>query len=191
MPDISWITPKVAIGSEPSASWVSAMRTQGITDVLDLRGEPRAREVAEPELYAGTPIRYHYLPMLDRGGREPVEAYVRGVQIIDCAVRSGGKILVHCAAGISRSPSMVYAYLRSIRESSRAEAWEQIRSRRRVASQQYFDSADAALPQIAPVTDCAPVLQTPSSASDNTTAFVVAGVILLGGLSFWYYRTRR
>lgn len=150
MPDISWVTPRVAVSSNPQPSWVPSMVRQGITDVLDLRGEPAANgeaEIPEPQLYAGTSIRYHYVPMRDNGSRIPAAKYVEGVNVIKQVLASGGKILVHCAAGQSRSPSMVYAYLRS-QGASHDEAWTQIHTARPVAREQYFSSADAALPQI-------------------------------------------
>lgn len=176
MADISWVTSQVALGSEPSASWVPQMIAAGITDVLDLRGEPRANDQPEPELYAGTPITYHYLPMLDRGTPEPASAYVEGVGIIDQVVANGGKILVHCSAGISRSPSMVYAYLRSTGMSA-GDAWNMIQNARSVASQQYFGSADAALPAIA----ASPPPTMPATSGGAGPVLVIGGALLLAG----------
>jgi len=146
MPSWSWITGKIALGSAPSASEVRTMQQQGITDVLDLRGEPRAGETGpRPQMYEGSGIRYHYVGMLDRGGAEPAAKYHEGVGIMTEALSDpAAKILVHCAAGISRSPSMVYAYLLSTGMTP-ASAWNLIHSHRRVASQQYFRWAEAAI----------------------------------------------
>ena len=148
MSDWDWITPQVALGSAPSRSDVPVMQRAGITDVLDLRGEPRQGETGpQPGVYAGTGIQYHYVGMLDRGGTEPVAAYVAGVQAIENAVAQGGKILVHCSAGMYRSPSMVYAYLRATGMSP-SDAWNAITQARPVAQTQYLNSAEAAVPYL-------------------------------------------
>lgn len=143
--DINFITPRIAIGSQPQASWIPAMQRAGITDVLDLRGEPSQNEQPMGALYAGTGIRYFYLPMHDDGRPQPAEVYNRGVQIITTVLAvPGRKILVHCAAGQYRSPSMVYAYLRTIGLSP-AQAWSKIVSHRSAARDQYVSSAEASL----------------------------------------------
>lgn len=170
MADWNWITDRIAIGSEPSRADIPTMLRQGITDVLDLRGEPHQGETGpHPEMYDGTGIRYHYVGMLDRGGAQPAEKYVDGVQTIyDALAQPGAKVLVHCAAGVSRSPSMVYAYLRSAGMSD-ADAWDLIRTHRTVASRQYFDSANRALP-----------LLPHGASSGSMSAFVLGGLVALG-----------
>ena len=145
MADFVWITPRLAIGSVPDASWLPAMRRAGITDVLDLRGEPTAHERPMPEVYDSTGIRYFYLPMLDRGGPQPPSAYQKGVALIRAVLaQPGRKILVHCAAGVSRSPSMAYAYLRSLGQSPQ-EAWNMVTRARPQADDQYVASAEASV----------------------------------------------
>lgn len=149
MADWNWVTPQVALGSAPSPSWLSQMRAQGITDVLDLRGEPLQGETGpQPEMYVGTGIAYHYIPMRDRGGVEPVSVYQQGVQIIEDALsHPNGKILVHCAAGEYRSPSMVYAYLRATGLSP-TDAWNMIVAARPIVNDQYRQYAEAAVPYL-------------------------------------------
>lgn len=140
MRDWNWITDQVAIGSAPKPADIPAMRKQGVTDVLDLRGEPLARE-KRADFYEGSGIRYHYLPMLDRDQPQPLGKYRRGVKIIERALKHGGKIIVHCRMGISRSSSMVYAYLRT-HGFSKSMAWTFITAYRPQADKLYFDSAE-------------------------------------------------
>lgn len=97
----NWITDRIALGPEPGASEVRAMQQQGITDVLDLRGEPRQGESATPGKYAGSGIDYHYLPMLDRGIVATTQAgatskYQQGISVMRSALAKPGKVLVHC-----------------------------------------------------------------------------------------------
>ena len=182
MSDWGWITSRLAVGSEPSRSDIPAMHRAGITDVLDLRGEPRAHETSDEALYVGTGIRYHYVPMLDRGGREPVEKYVEGVQVIlDALARPGTKILTQCAAGENRSPSMAYAYLRAIGFSPQ-DAWDAVKSGRPEATRQYVPSAEAAVPYL------------PRTPSRMDGEGVVLGALLIGGaaafVTYWLFASR-
>lgn len=142
----NWITDRIAIGSGPSPSDVPAMQRDGITDVLDLRGEPRQGETGpQPEMYNGSGIRYHYVGMLDRGGAQPAEKYQEGVQVMyNALTQPNTRVLVQCSAGQYRSPSMVYAYLRSTGMSA-DDAWSEIVTHRPVARQQYFPSVERAL----------------------------------------------
>lgn len=52
----------------------------------------------------------------------------------DCTRRAGGKILVHCEAGISRSPTICMAYLMKTRKFRLEEAFDYIKQRRSLIS---------------------------------------------------------
>lgn len=174
MADWNWVLPNVALGSAPSRSDIPAMQRQGITDVLDLRGEPNAGETGPTDFYAGSGISYHYDPMRDNGSRQPISAYQIGVSVIRDAIARGGKAYVYCAAGEYRSPSMVYAYLRSIGYSPDS-AWSTIRAARPVVQNQYVSSAEAAVPFLG---------QAPSNVGTNLA--IGAIIVGLGGLG-WYF----
>lgn len=53
---------------------------------------------------------------------------------LDCTRRAGGKILVHCEAGISRSPTICMAYLMKMRKFRLEEAFDYIKQRRSLIS---------------------------------------------------------
>lgn len=150
MTDVSWITPHVAVGSAPSASDVPALVRMGVTDVLDLRGEPNAGEAGPyGAQYYGTPINYHYVPMRDNGSTEPTSVYRDGTQVIidALAANPNAKVLIHCAAGQYRSPSMAYAYLR-LTGMSPADAWDAVMAARPQAHTQYRADAERAVQSI-------------------------------------------
>lgn len=176
MADWNWVLPNVALGSAPSRSDIPAMQRQGITDVLDLQGEPNQGQTGPNDFYGGSGISYHYVPMRDNGSRQPISVYQAGVAIIQDAIARGGKALVHCSAGEYRSPSMVYAYLRSIGYSPDA-AWSTIRAARPVVQNQYVADAEAAVPYLG---------QVQAGSSFGTGLAVAAIAVGLGGLG-WYF----
>lgn len=53
---------------------------------------------------------------------------------VDSVEMSGGKVLIHCQAGISRSATICLAYLMSKRKCSLEEAYEYVKERRPVIS---------------------------------------------------------
>jgi len=102
------ITPRLAVGSGVySAVDVDSLEFQGFTHVLDLRGTREGEK-----LYIGRKIDMNCLPSDDDGTPRKWEWLRDGVRFGCHALREGGKLLVHCAAGWHRSPSMAYAILR-------------------------------------------------------------------------------
>ncbi len=62
---------------------------------------------------------------------EPIGDYFeKGCNYIHKAIKSGGAVYVHCFAGISRSPTMVAAYLIRHHNMTATEALDYIRARR-------------------------------------------------------------
>lgn len=56
--------------------------------------------------------------------------FKRCFEFINFAISSGGKVLVHCYAGISRSATVVIAYLMSTQDKSFREAYDFVKSKR-------------------------------------------------------------
>lgn len=54
--------------------------------------------------------------------------------LLDCVREKGGKVLVHCEAGVSRSPTICMAYLMKTKQLHLKEAFEFIKQRRSVIS---------------------------------------------------------
>lgn len=181
MSDWSWVTPRIALGSAPTAADLHNMERQGITDVLDLRGEPNQGETGpQPDMYWGTGIDYHYVPMRDRGGMQPVAVYQQAVAVIqDVMSNPLKKLLLHCAAGQFRSPSVLYAYLRTLGMSP-GDAWSLIRMARPIVQDQYVSSAERAVPYL-------PAAPTGSTGSTIAVAAVLFGLV---GLGLWWDQHR-
>lgn len=54
----------------------------------------------------------------------------KAIEFINKAVSSGGRVLVHCFAGISRSASTVIAYFMATRKMTFLEAFNYVKKRR-------------------------------------------------------------
>jgi len=55
-----------------------------------------------------------------------------GIQFITQAISENGKVLIHCVAGINRSPTMTVAYLMKEKNMELKIAFEHVRERRRI-----------------------------------------------------------
>jgi protein-tyrosine phosphatase len=117
---IDFITEDLAVASLGVASDLEVLIRHGIRAVVDAsnrEGNPR---------FPG--IRYYPVPIDDPDERL-LEFLPGAVAFIDDARRSGA-VLLHCVAGISRSPALAICYLYERHSLSLAAAARQVRARR-------------------------------------------------------------
>ena len=115
----------IFIGGARAAS-ADALAARRITCVINA-----AREVWMPQIEGVSIIR---LDMADNPAFNPNDAWRRGFNAIVDARKSGQHVLVHCAAGISRSASVVAAYLMAGHQMTLVDALRLMKSRRPVVS---------------------------------------------------------
>ncbi len=75
---------------------------------------------------------WHHFPMDDAATQDISQFFLPVCQILDKATQEGKRVLVHCAAGVSRSPTLVIAYMMWSQKMTRKEAFEYVSSRRPV-----------------------------------------------------------
>jgi len=104
-PDAAEVVPGLWVGSAPSRGQVRRLIASGITSVVDLRseGDPGGSWWAETIVYARFPLRDHAAPSSD-------ELEEAGRMVADL-MRQGDTVLVHCHAGLERSPTVACAAL--------------------------------------------------------------------------------
>jgi hypothetical protein len=142
--DHHWVTERIAVGSAVvTAEHVKALVADGVTHVLDCR----LAEGGEV-LYGGTSIRYLANPTADDGKSKPDEWFKKGIGFVLTALAvPKARVLIHCMLGVSRSPSMTYAVLRSLGHSG-DDAVKLIRKARVLAGVRYREDADRAIAAI-------------------------------------------
>jgi atypical dual specificity phosphatase len=81
-----------------------------------------------PEKY-----KYLHLPLHDRDNFEIREYLDNSVDYIDDVIKQGGKVYVHCFAGISRSVTIVIYYLMKHHKMRFSDAFELVKKKRPIA----------------------------------------------------------
>ncbi|NWF67691.1 MAG: dual specificity protein phosphatase family protein [Chloroflexi bacterium] len=114
----SRITPQLYVSGQHRRHGWAQLAALGITAVVNLRQE-------YDDAAAGiAPLRYLYLPTID--ATPPSLEHLRaGVEFIRQEIARGGKVYVHCAAGIGRAPTLAAAYLVSTGLTP-TQAWQHI-----------------------------------------------------------------
>lgn len=124
--DHQWVTSQLAVGSAVTQpDHVRVLVQEGVTHVVDCRKLSLAGE-----LWARRNVVRLHCGTTDAAGCIKSEWFYKGFEFVLGALRTRKcRVLVHCTAGVSRSPSMVYALLR-VQGHSRQDAEQKIRSAR-------------------------------------------------------------
>ena len=135
------------------------LREHGIKVIVDLTGAQPHDEHAQAELAAAKRlgIRHERFP-LGGDGTGAVENYVGAVRAIDCAVRNGEPVLVHCASGAQRTGGVVGVWRLLVRGDSSEAVRDEMLSYG--AKPEVFAYLDANLPTISQRLHVAGVLET-------------------------------
>ncbi|XP_073829119.1 dual specificity protein phosphatase 13B isoform X2 [Musca autumnalis] len=130
--DCDEVYPGIFIGDAASAKNKTFLRMKGITHVLNAAEGCRYGQVdTGHSYYRDMPsIRYMGFPMVDAPTTDISRYFYVAAKFIESALNSGGKVLVHCLVGMSRSATCVLAYLMICRKMTAVEAIRKVRMHR-------------------------------------------------------------
>ncbi|CAH2322530.1 dual specificity phosphatase 5 [Pelobates cultripes] len=105
---------------------------------------------------------YKWIPVDDNHTADISRHFQEAIEFIDTVRRAGGRVLVHCEAGISRSPTICIAYLMKTKRFRLEEAFDYIKQRRSLISPNFsfmgqllhYESEVFSSMQSAPVVSC-------------------------------------
>lgn len=106
--DITWVTDRIAVGGGIwNAENMAAVSRAGITHIIDMQIEFDDTPLAEPH---GIAVCWN--PVDDDFESKDAEVFTRGVEFaLQALEENGGKLFIHCAAGVHRAPMMTLALL--------------------------------------------------------------------------------
>ncbi|XP_041123513.1 dual specificity protein phosphatase 5-like [Polyodon spathula] len=120
------ILPFLYLGSAYHASRQDYLHDLHITALLNV--SRRATEQFKGQFH------YKWIPVEDSHMADISSHFQEAIDFIDCVRQVGGKVLVHCEAGISRSPTICMAYIMKTKRLSLEEAFDFIKQRRGLIS---------------------------------------------------------
>lgn len=115
------------LGNRTNAADVHGLERMGISHMLSVVAE------SDEEIAAPGGIERIVLHAADSDDEDISWLFPRAVQFLQHAHEVGGRVLVHCIAGRSRSASLVLAYLMHQRRMTLSEAFHMLKEKRPVA----------------------------------------------------------
>uniref|UniRef100_A0A8C4X051 Dual specificity protein phosphatase n=1 Tax=Eptatretus burgeri TaxID=7764 RepID=A0A8C4X051_EPTBU len=120
------ILPFLYLGNAMHAARREALDSLGITALLNVSSDL-------PNHFEGL-FTYKSIPVEDNQKADIGAWFLEAIDFIDSVRQSGGRVFVHCHAGISRSATICLAYLMKTQSLRLDEAFDYIRERRSVIS---------------------------------------------------------
>ena len=127
---------QLAVGSHPHAPehMTTLARTRGVTSVLCLQSDDDLSSRGLQwsvlwQFYLRLGIDVVRVPIRDFDKKDLLAHLDTAVAALNEAVAAGGKVYVHCSAGLNRSPTVIIAYLVKHREMPLEAAVEWVTTR--------------------------------------------------------------
>ncbi|KAJ3123859.1 hypothetical protein HK098_001604 [Nowakowskiella sp. JEL0407] len=121
------IIPGLYCGPVQSAKNKEKLIQNQITHILCIRDRLEAKFV-KPQ-FPGE-FQYDVIEVSESPLQNLISYFPQAFSFIDHALKSGGKILVHCNSGVSRSPAFVVAYIMETRKWSYEQAFSLVQGKR-------------------------------------------------------------
>jgi len=115
------------LGNINDAANAETLTALGIDHVLNVTA-------VTPSYKMSNKITYKQLLAADNGSQNIKQYFDEAFLFIDAAKKSGGSVLIHCQAGVSRSPTIAIAYLIKYFSMKMLDAYQYIKIRRSIIS---------------------------------------------------------
>jgi len=115
------------LGNMNDAANAESLTALGIDHVLNVTA-------VTPSYQMSSKITYKQLLAADNGSQNIKQYFDEAFRFIDAAKKSGGSVLIHCQAGVSRSPTIAIAYLIKYFSMKMLDAYQYIKIRRTIIS---------------------------------------------------------
>lgn len=129
------VYPGIVLGNGPTAMDIYKMKQLRVTHVLNTacgKTPDYGMINTSQKDYASAGIRFMGITAYDMSSFNMSPYFHDVADFIDSALRSGGRVYVHCKMGISRSATCVLAYLMIKKGMTAQEAVRLVRSRREI-----------------------------------------------------------
>jgi dual specificity MAP kinase phosphatase len=123
----SEILPYLLIGNQRDAANRERLIELGVTHILNVTAQL-------PLHFESDGITCKRLPATDSGSQNLKQYFAEAIKFIDGAHEAKGRVLVHCQAGVSRSPTIVIAYLMARNHQNLCEAFSFVKERRAIVA---------------------------------------------------------
>ncbi|BFZ03904.1 hypothetical protein BsWGS_06943 [Bradybaena similaris] len=129
----------VFIGEGDSAQSLNCMKRLGVTHVLNAaQGTDIFHVNTDHATYKRANIHFLGIEATDFVNCDLSKHFVPAADFIEAALQAGGKVFVHCVQGVSRSATLVIAYLMIQKHMTVQDALRFVRARREVCPNQGF-----------------------------------------------------
>ncbi|XP_065674396.1 dual specificity protein phosphatase 6 [Hydra vulgaris] len=119
------ILPQLFLGNKTDSSCIDLLRKFNITHILNVTHDL-------PNLfYESKEFEYLQIPIQDNSNGNVLDMFPIAYKFIENAIDAGGCVLVHCLGGISRSSTIIIAYLMIKYRFSLNEAYDHVKSKKR------------------------------------------------------------
>ncbi|KAF7493148.2 Dual specificity phosphatase DUPD1 [Sarcoptes scabiei] len=137
--DCHEVFPNIIVGNAFAALSKSFLKDIGVTHVLNCALNQFLNEVhLNEDYYRDTNIRFKGFELDDICSENITRCFEEANNFIDDCLRNGGKILIHCLAGVSRSATITIAYLMMRHAMTLEEAIKEVKQNRRICPNEGF-----------------------------------------------------
>lgn len=133
------VYPGVFLGDYTVAESKSSLKNLNVTHVLNCaQGHGNHSVPTDEYFYKGTGMKFFGIPAVDHPGFDLSQYFILAAEFIHACLTLGGRVFVHCVQGISRSSTIVCAYLMLKKSYSAVQALSCVRRKRNVCPNEGF-----------------------------------------------------